>query len=182
MNFNKTKPNFLALILIFSAIWIILTSFLTPTNEKNELTSPQKGFKAPDFELTTLVGQSIHLADLEGSPVIINFWASWCPPCQSEMPEFEKFYQEYQEKGLTVLAVNSTSQDELQAIYTFVANENLTFPILLDNDGSVFNLYQIQALPTTFFIDKNGMIKQIVIGGPISIATLRSYGIQLLKE
>jgi peroxiredoxin len=89
------------------------------------------------------------------------------------MPAIEKLYKEYKEKGLVVLAVNSTYQDESTAVAPFVAQYSLSFPILLDEKGDVSRSYQVNALPSSFFIDRRGVIREIVIGGPMSEALLR---------
>ena len=125
------------------------------------LQAPAQSSPAPEFQLETLDGTSIKLADLRGRPVLINFWATWCGPCQQEMPLIEQYYQKYK-SDLVVLAVNSAEpQTDVQ---TFVTNYNLTFPVLLDPDYKVEDLYRVRAFPTTFFVDKSGTIRYQQIG------------------
>ncbi len=129
-------------------------------------THPEVGYTAPDFTLQTLSGKTVTLSDLRGKPVYLNFWASWCPPCQAEIPEIEKFYQTYN-PNVTVLAVNLTTQDKMTDIENIINQDKVTFPVLLDrsNTSSVADLYQVDGIPASFFIDKNGIIRDQVVGG-----------------
>ncbi len=143
---------------------------------------PHPGFPAPDFTLLTPDGEQVSLADLHGQPVIINLWASWCPPCRAEMPALQSVYEAYQDQGLVILALNATNQDSLQAALEFTRDLGLEIPILLDPDGRVSSLYQLRSLPTTFFVDPEGVIRDVVIGGPMAEALLRVRVEQLLEE
>jgi peroxiredoxin len=144
--------------------------------------SPREGFPAPDFTLDTLDGGQMTLSDLRGQVVMINLWTSWCPPCRAEMPAINSVYQSNREKGLEVLAVNSTFQDSESAATAFVQEYGLSFPILLDRDGAVSRRYQLQALPTTYFIDRKGIIRAVVPGGPMSETLIQSKIADLLAE
>ncbi len=143
--------------------------------------NPREGFSAPDFTLDLLDGGQLRLSDLRGQSVMINLWASWCPPCRAEMPAIEKVYQAYKDRGLVVLAVNTTFQDNEAAAAAFVREFGLTFLIPLDRDGSVSQRYQLRGLPSTFFVDRNGIIRSVVIGGPMSEALIQSKVEELLK-
>jgi peroxiredoxin len=147
-----------------------------------QIASPRAGFPAPDFTLPTPGGETLRLADLRGQVVIVNLWASWCLPCRAEMPALEAVYARQQARGLTVLAVNSTFQDQAEAAVKFAAEMGVTFPMLLDTDGAVSRRYLLRALPTTFFIDRRGVIRSVIIGGPMSPATLESQVELLLAE
>jgi peroxiredoxin len=124
--------------------------------EKNEL--------APDFKLTTLTGEKVSLSDYKGKTVILNFWASWCPPCRVEMPYMENYYEENKDsKNVEILAVNMTKTergggDKIEKVEGFVDELKLTFPVLLDEAGEVMKLYQIMAYPTTYLINPEGII------------------------
>lgn len=98
------------------------------------------------------------------------------------MPAIQKAYDEFQDQGFVVLAVNSTHQDNLGDAITFAQIRKLTFPILLDRDGSVGNLYEVRSLPTTFFVDPQGKIQDVVVGGPMAEALLRIRVQQLLEQ
>lgn len=136
--------------------------------------SPRVGFAAPDFRLNTLEGGTIQLSDLRGQPVVVNLWASWCSPCKAEMPALQRVYQDTRAGGLQVLAVNMSSQDSIRAVQDFVAENGLQFPVPLDERGEVARLYQMRALPSTYFIDSQGIIQQVIFGGPMSEATIRA--------
>jgi cytochrome c biogenesis protein CcmG, thiol:disulfide interchange protein DsbE len=144
--------------------------------------SPKEGFTAPDFTLDLLRGGEITLSELKGNPVVLNLWATWCGPCREEMPAIENVYRSYKELGLTVIGLNLTSQDSEKAVSNFVQELDLTFPIALDRDGSVTKRYQLMGLPTTYFIDSQGVIQSVVVGGPMSEALIQSKVEALFQE
>ncbi|MFD1413797.1 peroxiredoxin family protein [Oceanobacillus jeddahense] len=116
----------------------------------------EEGNIAPDFELQTLDGETAKLSDFRGEKVMINFWATWCPPCRAEMPDMEEFYQD---KDIVILAVNLTeTENDLQQVEDFINEYKLTFPILLDEEIKVAEQYMIQPIPTSYMIDSNGVI------------------------
>jgi peroxiredoxin len=120
------------------------------------------GNVAPDFQLQNLDGQSITLSSLKGNPVLINFWATWCQPCASEMPYLQEIHNEWSDKGLIVLAINwGESASEVEQ---FLQAHNLSLPVLLDTKKVVAEKYGIRAFPTTFFINKDGIIQAKIIG------------------
>ena len=144
--------------------------------------NPKEGFTAPDFTLDLLGGGEITLSELQGNPVVLNLWATWCGPCREEMPAIENVYRSYKGLGLTVIGLNLTSQDSEQAVFDFVQELDLTFPIALDRDGSVAKRYQLMGLPTTYFIDSQGVIQSVVVGGPMSEALIQSKVEMLFEE
>lgn len=144
--------------------------------------SPREGFLAPDFTLDNLQGEKVTLSDLRGKIVVINLWATWCPPCRAEMPALENAYEQYKDSGLVVLGLNVTNQDSESEVPRFVEEFGLTFPILLDRDGSVSALYELRGLPTTFFVNRAGIIRTVVVGGPMSETFFRSKIEALLQE
>ncbi len=172
---------FSTIVLLLGAVWIWFSITPPGSTTQGDIPAPQQGFLAPDFHLRTFNGESYTLSELRGNPVLINFWASWCPPCRSEMPAIQRVYDEFQDRGFTVLAVNTTYQDNLGDAITFAQIRNLTFPILLDRDASVTNLYEVRSLPTTFFIDPQGIISDVVVGGPMSEALLRIRTEQIME-
>jgi len=169
-------------ILVLAASWIAYTSTVTKPSEIGKTPSPRQGFPAPEFTLDTLSEESINLHDFRGKVVVLNFWASWCPPCKAEMPAFEALQQAYRTSDVIVLAINTTYQDDLAAATQFVEENHLSFPILFDNDGKVTNTYQVLAMPSSFFIDRQGVIRQVIIGGPISEALIQTQVRRLLQE
>ena len=169
-------------ILVAGLAWIWSSRFPVTTRPSSHIEAAQVGFLAPDFTLSVLDSQDIGLADLIGKPVILNFWASWCPPCKAEMPDFQEAFQEYRSSDLQIIAINSTNQDSLYDVSKFIEEHEISFPIPLDLTGSVSRDYSIHSLPTTYFIDKNGVIQNIIIGGPIPLSLLRIQANQLLVE
>lgn len=161
-------------ILALGLTWIFVSADRSGASTSGRIPAPQQGFLAPDFELRTPNGETIRLSDLRGQAVLINLWATWCPPCRAEMQSIEKVYQDYKDQGFTVLAVNMTRQDDASAILPFVREQALTFPVLLDEKGEVAAAYQLQSLPSSYFIRRDGIINEVVIGGPMSEALLRT--------
>lgn len=169
------KNNLFSLVLIFvTSIWVYFTITTNQENSDQVYSAPQKGFIAPDFILDDIMGNQYQLSNLKGNMIIVNVWASWCKPCQYEMPALQEIYEKYKDRGLIILAVNNTQQDNYSDVLDFVSENNLTFPILLDLEGFVATQYQVQALPSTFFIDKTGKISEVVIGGPMSETLIES--------
>ena len=168
-------------ILALGLVWIFLSADSSGASTNGLIPAPQKGFLAPNFTLETLDGETVTLSDLRGQAVVVNLWATWCPPCRAEMPALQKVYVEYKERGLVILAVNSTVQDERQAIPAFIAEYGLTFPVLLDVNNEAGRLYQLRSLPSTFFIRRDGIIHEVVIGGPMAEALLRTRIEEILK-
>ena len=161
------------IILIAGAVWIWISAALPGSTSNSHIPVPREGFLAPDFSLQTTGGETITLSELRGQPVLIHVWASWCLPCRAEMPAIQRLYDEYRENGFLVLAVNTTSQDDPQAAAAFVEEHKLTFPILLDIEWVVSTLYNVNALPTSFFVDRDGIIQEVVVGGPMAGASLQ---------
>jgi peroxiredoxin len=125
---------------------------------------------APDFTLQTLDGQAVRLSDYRGQVVLLNTWATWCPPCRAEMPDLEAYYQQHQEDGFVVLAVNS--QESPDTVAAFLGEHEFTFPVLLDPEGEVMREYGVLGLPTSFFIDRDGTMRG-VWSGQLSPARLK---------
>jgi peroxiredoxin len=170
------------LILAIGAGWIFISTTNPETYNGLGVAAPQAGFLAPDFTLQTPDGESLTLSDFRGQPVLVNLWASWCGPCRAEMPAMERVFQEYKDQGVAILAVNATNQDSVNAAVSFADQNGLTFPLLMDVDGSVSRSYELRALPSSFFIDRDGVIHEVVIGGPMAEALLRSRIQSLLAE
>jgi thiol-disulfide isomerase/thioredoxin len=130
----------------------------TQPAEVPEETRPQ-GIEAPDFTVYDLEGNEVHLSDYLGKPVILNFWASWCGPCQMEMPDFQETYLERGE-DIHFLMVNMTdgSQETRESASSFIAGTGYTFPVYYDTDYEAAIAYSVYSLPTTYFIDAEGYV------------------------
>jgi cytochrome c biogenesis protein CcmG/thiol:disulfide interchange protein DsbE len=154
-----------------------LAIFQTSSANKEEL--PKVGFKAPYISLQGLDGKTYSFETLEGKPVVINFWASWCGPCKLEAPELVRLYEKYKEE-VEIYAVNLTSNDKVRDTKAFADHFGFEFPVLLDEKGDVADLYQIQAIPSTFFVNSKGMITYKATG-LVSAQTLESQLKQLIN-
>ena len=171
--------NYLSIsILILGLIWIAINAQGQILPNSNP--APRRGFLAPDFTIHPLNGEEVHLSDYRGQPILLNFWASWCPPCRAEMPAFQKIYTEYAAQGFIVLGVNS--QESQSTAASFAQSYKLTFPILVDDNGVVTHQYRVDSLPTTLFIDRDGYISEVMYGGPISEAVLRIQIEKIIAE
>lgn len=153
-----------AVLILFALITIAMFYAINDEDEVKTVSSGEIGIevgqRAPDFELATLSGETVKLSDYRGQKVMLNFWATWCPPCRAEMPDMEKFYHEM--KGeIEILAINIDTNNDVAG---FIKEMGVTFPILLDTKENVMKNYQIISIPTTFLIDENGIIKEKTIG------------------
>ena len=134
--------------------------------------APVAGHPAPDFELISTDGETIRLSDFKGTPVIVNFWATWCGPCRAEFPDFQQAAVDNADQ-LVIIGVNNTSVDQAELVPGFLEEFGITFPIVLDEDGSTVKAYRILGLPTTIFIDSSGTVDE-VFTGPINKAYIES--------
>ncbi len=170
-----------ALLLFVGALWTFSARVPAASGDA-QIPSPREGFPAPDFTLTDFDGAPVTLHSLRGQVVILNVWASWCGPCRAEMPALQRVYDANRARGLVTLGVNSTVQDTANAARDFARAMNVTFPLALDYDGAVTTRYRVQALPTTFILDRRGVIRSVIVGGPLSEAALLSKIQTLLDE
>jgi peroxiredoxin len=174
------RITFYILILIAGASWIVLSAQEAGA-ATDGISAPQAGFAAPDFKLITPTGETYTLSELRGQAVLVNLWATWCPPCRAEMPAIQKIYEEYKDQGFIVLALDMTYQDDPFAVVPFTQEYSLTFPILLEETGDVASAYQLRSLPSSYFINRNGIINEVIIGGPMSEALLRTRVEEILR-
>ena len=134
---------------------------ISSTQELKE--SPQEGFLAPNFSLPDLGGTQISLSDFRGKVVLLNFWATWCAPCRMEVPSLDRLYQLRKDREFEILAV-SVDRASLSKVASFVANYQMSFPVLRDQRGEVGQRYWAKAIPTSFLLDKKGVIRWKVPG------------------
>ncbi|SEB14126.1 Peroxiredoxin [Thalassobacillus cyri] len=128
----------------------------------------QEGEQAPDFELETVEGETLRLSDLQGKKVFLNFWATWCPPCKKEMPEMQKFYEEYGDE-VEIVAVNATTTEtSMDEVKKYLEQEGYTFQVPLDKKNQVSSEYQAITIPTTYFIGTDGVVQQPRQVGPMT--------------
>ncbi|MCC7165572.1 MAG: redoxin domain-containing protein [Anaerolineae bacterium] len=168
-----------ALVIAFGAAWTWFNRLpeiiATPT-----LAQPHTGFAAPNFALSSTTAETFTLADLKGKVVLVNFWAAWCPSCRAEMPAIDAAYRANKDVGFVVLAVDQMESAEM--VKTFGTKYNLSFPLLLDSDGAINRQYLVSALPTSFFIDRRGVIRDMIIGGSMSREFVEGKIKALLEE
>ena len=150
--------------------WTENTSVESTENSENEIpqtvtpapeNEDQAPAEAPDFQLVNLEGETVALSDHRGSVVLVNFWATWCPPCRAEMPLLQEFAERYDQQ-MVVLAVNS-GEDE-PVVRNFVETTGLDLVFLLDPTNSVATLYRVRGFPTSLFIDEDGILQATHIG------------------
>ena len=138
------------------------------------------GSKVPNFTLTDLSGKNVSLSDYKGKVVVLNFWASWCPPCKAEMPEFNEMDREFKKSGDTVLlAINMTDgrRETKKKVETFISEQKYKMRVLLDSEGKASNIFDIRYLPTTYVIDAEGTVTGQLVGG-----TTKNAVMKLVKE
>lgn len=148
------------------------------TNNENEVTEEvglEKGEKAPDFTLENLDGEKMKLSDFEGKKVLLNFWASWCGPCRAEMPDMQKFYEEYSD-DVEIVAVNvrSTERND-EVVEEFLEEYGATFVVLSDVEALVSGVYDAYSLPTSYLINRDGVIQNRAIGPLTYDAMVREF-------
>ena len=139
------------------AVLFITLLFLTACSPKDQ-TQGQANEK--DFTLTSLAGEEITLSGLKGEVVLVDFWATWCPPCERSIPIFIALYNKYHERGFTVLGISREDKARLTA---YKKEKNIPYPILID-DKNVTKTYQVEAIPTIIFFDKKGMARKTQVG------------------
>ncbi|MCS7221446.1 MAG: TlpA disulfide reductase family protein [Anaerolineae bacterium] len=174
------RPTLLAAVAALGLAWIQMSRVPSSGPASAPPTEARVGFTAPDFTLPQVDGQMLSLRELRGQVVILNFWATWCAPCRAEMPALDRVYRDRHKDGVAVVGVN-----QLEAaiqVQRYLGQLSLSFPIALDERGKVGRIYRVHALPTTYFVDRQGIIRDMVIGGPMSEATLQSKIAALLDE
>ena len=148
------------IILTILAVAIGYTIYSSAIKDKVEII--KVGAAAPDFELVDMNGTKHRLKDYKGQGVVLNFWGTWCGPCEREFPAMERQYAEFKDKGVEIIAVNRKQSDF--EVNTYVKKMGMTFTVAIDKKMSVFKAYNIDPLPTTIFIDKDGNVKEISKG------------------
>lgn len=149
--------------------------------ERNNTEDKNEFVEAPDFIVLDRNEKEVHFDELKGKPVIINFWASWCDPCQSEMPDFQEAYEKYGD-DITFMMINMTdgSRETIESASACIEESGYTFPVYFDTTYSAASVYGISTLPATYFIDRDGNI--IANGVGMLSADSIQKGIKLIKE
>lgn len=155
---------------IFTFIIVTLLSFNSFAAREQpklgfQLNPLSKPVEAPSFKLEDMDEYEYDFSEYRGQVVLLNFWATWCPPCRREMPSMERIYQKYQDKNFTVLAINQMEDGDSIFAFTGTLTPQPTFNILLDNKSTVSQSYDVRGLPTTYLIDKKGRVRYRAVGG-----------------
>ena len=161
---------------------ILLGSFITLSVTAWGMGSrvPIQGTTAAEFELVDLKGDNHRLSQYRGKVVLLNFWATWCTPCTKEMPAMQEAYDRLKDKGLVVLAVNEL--EDVDKVRAHIEEYAHTFPVLLDPDNDVANLYGVYGLPVTVFIDQQGVVQEYLKGGLLTEERIHRIFEQLTTE
>jgi peroxiredoxin len=160
---NRTKNRNIQIIIAIAVILVVSTLLIASQFSQQEgVKKAIQGNSVGDFTLLNVQGESVSLKDYQGKYVLLNAWATWCPPCRAEMPDLNNFYQEHQEKGFEILAINAGETREIAN--AFAEQLDLKFDILLDTDGKVLSGLGITGFPTSILIDPAGKVAMIHIG------------------
>ena len=155
------------LFLIICLFLLIAMGPSSPGNTSGGTTSPMESdsivnSKAPDFTLKDINGKNITLSSFRGKVVLLNFWATWCPPCRAEMPALNRLYRETKQRGLEIIAVSTDRS--LDHVKDFTAKNKVDFIMLFDENRTAAKQYRVFSMPTTFLIDRNGMVVEKFYG------------------
>ncbi len=147
---------------IFSLVLVVVAVVVIGCSPGSSPSKVEVGSPAPDFVLRGLDGTQYRLSDLRGKVVFVNLWATWCPPCREELPSMVRFYQEYHGRGVEILAVSEDR--DVGAVRRAILRYGIPFPVLMDEDKRVYNLYRATGVPETHLIDRRGILRRTVIG------------------
>lgn len=170
-----------SLVSVFVAgVVVAAIAVLSTTRGQAVTIAPTTGHLAPAFQLVSLTGQQVSLSQLQGKLVFVNFFASWCPPCQRETPDLVNMYKQYGNR-VQFVGIDLTSNDSQAAVAKFVRQYGIAYPVLLDTTGQVAASYQVLGIPTSLFISRSGIVVARAEGG-MTEATMRSDFAKLLKD
>ena len=183
---NTNNQNLLLLLIGAGLVLVAVLAFLTlPKEQANRATANMAAaprtvdFLAPNIKLTDLQGKPAAFSDYKGQVILYNAWATWCPPCQEEMPALEAFYQVHKQAGFVVIAIEDGQP--VPEVEAYVKSHGLTFPVWPDTDWIATYTFGVKNLPTSYVIDRNGHARLMWVG-PITRELLEQYVSPLLKE
>ncbi|GGK06425.1 thiol-disulfide oxidoreductase ResA [Lentibacillus kapialis] len=182
-NKKQKKKNRLIFRTVVLAALLVAVVYALVSNLSNDETSVKAGVEAPDFKLEQInennERETVQLSKLENKGVMLNFWGTWCGPCEDEMPYMESLYPEYKKKGIEIVAVNLDTTKFV--VHKFINKYDLTFPVPYDANKEVMNAYNVGPLPSTFFINPDGEIEEVVEGG-LTLDKIEGYLQQIQPE
>ena len=165
LKYKQQLSSFIVQVLVLTMVAIILQQTLP---EQTKVSTEQR-----DFALETFEGQTVSLSDYKGKVVVLNFFATWCPPCKAEMPHLQAFHEQAPD-DVVLLGVNLTKRDDgLEVLEQFLHDYEVTYPVLLDKQDEVGDLYEILSIPTTYILDRQGHLVERIVG-PVDEAGLES--------
>ncbi|QHJ70923.1 thiol-disulfide oxidoreductase ResA [Planococcus halotolerans] len=176
---DKKRSIIKTSLLVGFATVIIYVLFTNLSDIKKSGEALSIGDDAPDFQLINLEGETVKLSDYRGQGVLLNFWATYCPPCKKEMPYMQNQYELFKEKGVTILAVNVAEPQPV--VEKFVGEYGLTFPVLLDLNQETMDLYDVAAIPVSFLIDENGKVVDR-LSASLTESQIADYMEQIMPE
>jgi thiol-disulfide isomerase/thioredoxin len=170
---KRKQASLLIIAVIFSVIvLLILLSAKQSTDSSAPGVAPEKGAYAPQILRPKIRGETLDLEALRGQWVILNFWATWCVPCRAEMPELQALYED---NGVMVIGVNQAESQEM--VSAWLSDYGITYPIILDLSEEIYQLYRVRGQPTTYLINPDGLISEIILG-----ETSAEYLLSLMQE
>ncbi|MDO8754736.1 MAG: TlpA disulfide reductase family protein [Anaerolineales bacterium] len=185
-NPHPDSQRFIAKLLIgtglisIGILFILLLNNPVPASSQDFSAVPAKvDFSAPELTLEDLSGNPVTLGDYRGSVVLVNLWATWCPPCREEMPTLQAFYEKYESRGFVLIAINQ--EEPRETVVPFVEEFGLTFPVWLDLEYQAQREFNTVGLPSSYVIDRGGRVRLMWIGG-ISKKNLEKYVPDLIEE
>jgi DsbE subfamily thiol:disulfide oxidoreductase len=178
----------LGIALLVGAVWLMEGGRLESSSAEADpkvvsltgiqgVATPRVGEPAPTFSLVSVDGSTTSLAGLRGRPVLVNFWASWCPPCRGEMPDIDRVAADYRDRGLVVVGVDL--QEDREPVVRYAQTLGLQLTLLLDPAGSVATRYNVTGLPTSYFVDRDGLVRDRNVG-PLTPRGLRTRLAEIL--
>lgn len=175
---NSTPLILLSAGVVLIIVGLVALAFSNDRGRAEAASNSTRWETAPTFVLPTLQGERLALADYQGQYVLVNFWATWCPPCRAELPDLVSYYEAHADQGFMLIGVNERESPSL--INSFLDSSALDFPVVMDSDGRVMQQYGVSAMPSSFLVNPQGQIVQMW-SGMISRATLEGTITPLLE-
>jgi peroxiredoxin len=174
------KPNRITPVLMGAALLVALMALPVLDGWSMGSRVPTVGMQAEDFRLTDLAGKEQSLSQYRGKIVLLNFWATWCKPCTTEMPAMQTTYDKLRDKGFVVLAVNELEDDA--KVREHIKQYGHTFPVLMDHDNKVANQFGVFGLPVSVFIDQEGRVQEYIKGGLLTEQKINDVVARIQKQ